>query len=241
MARVGLGVGGTIVAISTVARATIALFSPAKADTSVSAPFTWQGVTWCPSYRESAGCGKAQKNGTGSSAAFYPSQVVQAGSSDSISLKMDQSASRTGALNTQRSETWNGPARLSEQINLPCNGFGKIENWPAFWLVTTGSWPAGEEIDVMGGLNGSAASHYHYLSRSGASSVVEASHGDLAAAVPTLMLSTGQHQRLRSTTTANKWVTLLDLKSASRLLPAQCMSLTTTLLHPFMVDRQRAM
>ena len=172
MARVGLGVGGVIVAISASIIATIALFSSAKADTSVTAPFTWQGATWCPTYRESAGCDKTQKNGTGSSAAFYPSQVTQTGRSDIISLKMDSSASRTGAFNTQKSETWNAPAKLSEQINLPCNVFGKIENWPAFWLVTTSSWPAGGEIDVMEGLNGSVAWHYHYLSRSGASSVV---------------------------------------------------------------------
>jgi hypothetical protein len=172
VAHAKLGAGGMILAISAALTAAITLLSPAKAATSVRAPFTWQGITWCPTFREILGCDKTQKNGTGSSAAFYPSQVVQAGSPDFISLKMDKSAARTGAFNTQNSETWNAPAILSEQINLPCNAFGKIENWPAFWLVTTGSWPAGGEIDVMEGLNGSVAWHYHYLGRSGAISAV---------------------------------------------------------------------
>jgi beta-glucanase (GH16 family) len=61
---------------------------------------------------------------------------------------------------------------LSEQIDLPCNSSGQVENWPAFWLVTTGSWPAGGEIDVMEGLKGSAAWHYHYVNSSGKPSAV---------------------------------------------------------------------
>jgi Glycosyl hydrolases family 16 len=172
VARVWFGVGGVIVGISAVVTATIALLSPAKAGISVSAPFTWEGVSWCPTYREDSGCDKTQKNGTGSSAAFYPSQVTWEKSLNFISLKMNPSASKTGAFNTQESEAWNAPAKLSEQINLPCNVFGRIENWPAFWLDTTGSWPAGGEIDVMEGLSGSVGWHYHYLNRFGANSAV---------------------------------------------------------------------
>ncbi len=41
-----------------------------------------------------------------------------------------------------------------------------------FWLVTTGSWPTGGEIDVAEGRHGYAAWHYHYLSSSGVSSQV---------------------------------------------------------------------
>ena len=91
---------------------------------------------------------------------------------DSILLKMNAAATETGAFNTQTYETFSAPATISEQINLPCNVCGQIENWPAFWLVTTGSWPAGGEIDVMEGLHGYAAWHYHYLNSSGASSQV---------------------------------------------------------------------
>jgi beta-glucanase (GH16 family) len=172
MARVWLGVGGVIVGISAAVAATIALRSPVEAGIPVSAPFTWQAISWCPTYREISGCDRTQQNGTGSSATFYPSQVTWEQGSNFISLKMNASASRTGAFNTQESEVWNAPASLSEQINLPCNSFGKIENWPAFWLDTAGSWPAGGEIDVMEGLNGAVAWHYHYLNRFGANSAI---------------------------------------------------------------------
>ena len=38
---------------------------------------------------------------------------------------------------------------------------GKINNWPAFWADGTGAWPATGELDVMEGLGGSAAYHFH--------------------------------------------------------------------------------
>jgi hypothetical protein len=64
---------------------------------------------------------------------------------------MNPEATETGAFNTQEHETWRAPATLSEQINLPCNYAGEIDNWPAFRLVTTGAWPEGGEIDVVVG------------------------------------------------------------------------------------------
>ena len=170
--RAGLRVGGIALAMAAVVTATIALLSPAKVGTTVGAPFIWQGTTWCPTFWGSVGCDETQQNGTGSSAAFYPSQVTRMGNSDSISLEMNSAANGTGAFNTQKIETWSAPATLSEQIHLPCNSSGRVDNWPAFWLDTTGSWPAGGEIDVMEGLNGSAAWHYHYLNSSGATSAV---------------------------------------------------------------------
>ena len=170
--RAGLRVGGIVLVITAVVAAAITLLSPEKTDTTVSAPFTWQGTTWCPTFSGSAGCDNTQQSGMSSSAAFHPSQVTRTGSSDSISLEMNSAASGTGAFNTRKSKTWSAPATLSEQIDLPCNSSGQVENWPAFWLDTTGSWPAGGEIDVMEGLNGSAAWHYHYLNSSGATSAV---------------------------------------------------------------------
>jgi hypothetical protein len=38
---------------------------------------------------------------------------------------------------------------------------GQIGNWPAFWADGTGTWPATGELDVMEGLGGSAAYHFH--------------------------------------------------------------------------------
>ena len=172
MARTSIVVGGLIIVTVAATTWVTSMVLPAKADTVVSAPLVWQSTTWCPTYRAGNGCDDVQQSGTNSSAPFYPSQVTNTGSSNYILLKMNSAASETGAINTQQHETWSAPATLSEQIYLPCNIFGQIENWPAFWLVTTGSWPSGGEIDVMEGLHGSAAWHYHYLSSSGVYSSV---------------------------------------------------------------------
>jgi Glycosyl hydrolases family 16 len=132
-------------------------------------PFIWHGAKWCPTLRGGDGCDNIQR-GDNSTAAFSPSQVV--GDSGDILLEMNSTASETGAFNTQNYETWSAPSTLSEEINLPCNSSALIKNWPAFWLVTTGSWPAGGEIDIMEGLHGSAVWHYHYVNSSGKPSQV---------------------------------------------------------------------
>ncbi len=169
MARAGPWAGGIAAAIVAAAAWVSVSAVPLSANTGVSAPFTWQGFTWCPTYQGSVGCDNVQQFND-SSSSFYPSQVSKTAGSNYISLKMNSTATQSGAINTQLYETWNAPATLSEQINLPCDSSGRIENWPAFWLVTTGSWPAGGEIDIMEGLNGYAAWHYHYLDSSGAKS-----------------------------------------------------------------------
>jgi hypothetical protein len=49
---------------------------------------------------------------------------------------------------------------VEARINLS-GANGKIDNWPAFWANGTGSWPMTGELDVMEGLGGSAAYHFH--------------------------------------------------------------------------------
>lgn len=173
MTRLRFGVAGLgMAAVAAAVAAAIVAAAQVSADTIVSTPFTWQGETWCPTYRAANGCNNVQQSGSNSSVPFYPAQVTRTGGPDSILLKMNAAATETGAFNTQTYETFSAPATISEQINLPCNVGGQIENWPAFWLVTTGSWPAGGEVDVMEGLHGYAAWHYHYLNSSGVSSQV---------------------------------------------------------------------
>jgi Glycosyl hydrolases family 16 len=161
-AVVGLGIAAVAAAAAIIVRSALV-----RVDTIVSAPFTWQGGTWCPTYRAANGCNEVQQSGSNSSVPFYPAQVTRRVNPDSILLKMNAEATETGAFNTQTHETFSAPATISEQLSLPCDIGGQIENWPAFWLVTTGSWPAGGEIDVMEGLHGYAAWHYHYLNSSG--------------------------------------------------------------------------
>jgi len=182
MTGVRFRTGGIIAAVAAAVTGIVIPFTPASASTryfgpnggtAVGAPFSWDGATWCPNYYASQGCDATEQSGTGSDTAFYPSQVTYAGNSDAdIYLKMNSGATKTGAFNTETYQTWSAPATLSEQVTLPCNRSGQIENWPAFWLVTTGSWPAGGEIDVMEGLNGTAQWHYHYLSATGVDSSV---------------------------------------------------------------------
>jgi beta-glucanase (GH16 family) len=160
------------VAIAAAATAVAETATPVQADTAVNAPFSWHGESWCPTYRGGNGCYHVQQSGTNSSVPFYPSQVTSTGTSNQILLKMNSAATQTGAFNTQAHETWSAPATLAEQLNLACNSSGQIENWPAFWLVTTGAWPAGGEIDVLEGLHGKAAWHYHYLNSAGVKSAV---------------------------------------------------------------------
>jgi hypothetical protein len=165
-------------AVAVVAAVTgiITPFTPASArTTAVSAPFSWEGASWCPNYYGSkygGTCGAPTLSGTGSSAAFYPSQISYSGSTQPIYLDMNSTATESGAFNTETQETWSAPVTVSEEINVPCNRLGQVENWPGFWLVTTGSWPAGGEIDVLEGLAGTIQWHYHYLSASGVDSAV---------------------------------------------------------------------
>ena len=51
------------------------------------------------------------------------------------------------------------------QMTLPTNS-GVIAHWPAWWLDGQ-SWPMDGEIDIMEGLSGHAAWHYHYDSGGG--------------------------------------------------------------------------
>ena len=54
------------------------------------------------------------------------------------------------------------------QLTLPTNGT-VIANWPAWWLDGQ-NWPMDGEIDIMEGLSGHAAWHYHYDSGGGSDS-----------------------------------------------------------------------
>ena len=222
-----------IVAVAAAATG-ITPLAPAGAGNSVSAPFSWEGASWCPNFygiQSWETCGAP----TDSSAGFYPSQVSYSTSSAPISLEIRTRAATESGAFTEMQETWSAPATLLEEINLPCDG-SEIENWPAFWLVTTGSWPKGGEIDVMEGLNGQAEWHYHYLSAQGVDSQVGGSLGS----------GCGTHYygvkwtswRSRSTTTARPSVPLRPRRSEIRFRQVRCSSSTTTRPHPTMAVRR---
>ena len=161
---------GSAAAVGTLL-ASLVLANPAYA---ISGPFGWQSHSWCPNPRGTLGspasCTAIQNGFATGDASFDPAQVSINGSGFA-DLLMNSAGTASGAFNTGGQETFSASITgntLSEKIKLPCSGSpAKIDNWPAFWLVTTGSWPAGGEIDVMEGLHGTPQWHYHYLNKQG--------------------------------------------------------------------------
>jgi hypothetical protein len=144
------------------------------ASASVTAPFAWGGVTWCPSYHTYNGCNTVQSPPQ-YTVSFDPAQVSDSGLPASVNLTMNAAATASGAFNTWGNKTWTPSATWTEAINVPCNSAGKIENWPAFWTVgTVGSWPADGEIDIFEGLQGNATWTVHYLNAQGWSAAITA-------------------------------------------------------------------
>ena len=51
------------------------------------------------------------------------------------------------------------------------DGSSTVKNWPAFWADGSGTWPSTGEIDVMEGLGGTPAWHFHWGTSSNAQQV----------------------------------------------------------------------
>jgi hypothetical protein len=150
----------------------------------VTAPFSWQGHTWCPdlrgTYGSPPGCDEIQRAFVNpADAEFNPAQVSMNGSGY-VELAMNSAGTESGAFTTGGEETFSaspGGNSIYSEISLPCTS-SQIDNWPAFWLVTTGSWPAGGEIDALEGLHGKPRFNYHYLDKSGVSQTLSGAWTD---------------------------------------------------------------
>lgn len=139
--------------------------APAAAATG---PLNWNGATWCPTYPYPAwnGCNAIQRPSS-YSVSFDPARVALDG--DAWTLSMNQAATSSGSVTTQNQTAFPLGLTWAEQITVPCDSSGKIENWPAFWTVSANgvSQPADGEIDIFEGLNGRATWSVHYRNAAG--------------------------------------------------------------------------
>jgi hypothetical protein len=156
-----LTVIGLIVASVTV------IAAPALAATG---PVTLGGpTTWCPSYQGNGTSCEASQSPSQYTVGFSASQVTQSAAS-TVTLSMDLADKISGAINDlgTTAQYISDDEEVWEQVDVPCNAAGQVENWPAFWLDgTVGSWPAHGEIDIAEGLNGGMWFHYHYVNAAG--------------------------------------------------------------------------
>jgi hypothetical protein len=128
-----------------------------------SRPFTWSGLTWCPTY-QGYSCTSAEQSYQ-YTVSFSPAQVSVDGGGN---LDLALHGTVSGAVNTASYELVEPGEMVTAVITLQCNRAGQIENWPAFWLNgTVRSWPAWGEIDIAEGLWGHVAWHYIYANAAG--------------------------------------------------------------------------
>ncbi len=97
---------------------------------------------------------------------YDPAQVaVSGGNLNLTAIAKPQTVNGTtypyssGMVNTMGKYSFTYGA-IEARIDLTGSN-GQIDNWPAFWADGTGTWPMTGELDVMEGLGGSAAYHFH--------------------------------------------------------------------------------
>lgn len=66
----------------------------------------------------------------------------------------------SGCVTTAGHHTFTPPVRVTARVWLPRNPAGLILDWPVFWM-DGGNWPTDGEIDIVEGLSGHSAYHFH--------------------------------------------------------------------------------
>jgi beta-glucanase (GH16 family) len=159
------------VIILLIAAALIAIGLPGQAG-GATGPFLWDGYYWCPDHNGLPGCNLSQPSHEADGVWYSPAQVRRG---PVITFTMRRQAATlggityayaSGAVNTAGHAMW-AHGFFGAMLDLPCVN-GQLADWPALWLNgTVGPWPGHGEIDIMEGLHGRPAWHYHYLTAAG--------------------------------------------------------------------------
>ncbi len=128
---------------------------------------------WCPNWKAQYGCHTIEPApGPGLTTVFDPARVQVAGGLLTFTIRHQPYTYkgvtypyRSGAVNGYGKQTYT-TGRISARIWLACTSTGLIENWPAFWADPYAGFSHGE-IDMMEGLRGHVAWHYHYRNAAG--------------------------------------------------------------------------